>query len=196
MLLAHGVSAPLNAQAPGSLWDLRLDVSRDVFSGGSRDTTTIPGTEVEVTPAPRIALEVGVGRRIGPWRISLGAGYASGGLRAKTPALILEDRTGAVRRYRAALLMSRRLIGRGPASLLLLAGPAVDHWSAASIGDRTTLSCRVGLSARISLGGVAFENGVTFGLGESPFRRRDLPVEAGSRSLRTWSFGGGLRLPL
>ena len=195
-LLALSVTAPLAAQEPESRWELRLDVSRDAFSGGSGDTTAIPGTEVEVTPAPRLAFEAGVSRGLGAWRISLTGGYAAGGLRAKSPALIVDDRTGDVKRYRAALLVSRRLIGRAGASLLLLAGPGVDHWSTSGIGDRTTLSCRVGLSTRIPLGGFTLENTLAFGLGGSPFRRRDLPVEASIRTLHTWSFGGGLRLPL
>lgn len=196
ILLALGVAAPVGAQEPGNRWELRLDASRDAFSGGSTDTTTIPGTEVEVAPAPRMALEVGVSRELGVWRLGLGVGYASGGLRAKAPALILDDRTAEVTRYRAALLVSRQLIWRGAASLHLLAGPAVDQWSAAGIGDRTTLSCRLGLSARLWLGGLALENTITIGVGESPFQKDALPREARPRALRTLSFGAGLRLPL
>lgn len=196
ILLAPSIPARVAAQEPERRWALRLDVSRDAFSGGSIDTTAIPGTEVEVTPAPRLAFEAGVSRGLGVWRISLTGGYAAGGLRAKSPALIVDDRTGDVTRYRAALLLSRRLIRRGAGSLLLLAGPAVDHWSISGIGNRTTLSGRVGLSTCVSLGGLALDNTVAFGMGGSPFRRRDLPVEAGIRSLRTWSFGAGIRLPL
>lgn len=196
LLLAYGLVARAGAQERGHRWELRLDIGRDAFTGGSRDTTTLPGNEVEVTPAPRIAFEAGISRASGAWSIGLAGGYASGGLRAKAPALIIDDRTGDVRRYRAALLVSRRLIRRGDASLLVLAGPAVDHWSTPGISQRTTLSGRLGLSVRIALGGVAFENSVTLGLGQSPFRQRDLPDEADTRSLYTWSFGTGLRLPL
>ncbi len=196
MLLAQSIPARVAAQEPERRWALRLDVSRDAFSGGSIDTTAIPGTQVEVTPAPRLAFDAGVSRGLGAWRISLTGGYAAGGLRARSPALIVDDRTGGVTRYRAALLVSRRLIRRGAGSLLLLAGPAVDHWSISGIGDRTTLSGRMGLSTCVSLGGVAVENTVTFGVGGSPFRKRDLPVEADTRSLRTWSLGTGIRLAL
>jgi hypothetical protein len=196
-LFLTAISASLLvAQEREHRWALGFGLTRDAFAGGSSDTTTIPGTSVEVTPAPRLAFEGRVTRRLGAWEIGVALGYSAGGLRAKTDELLLDDRTGDVKRYRAGLLVSRRLARLGTASLRLAAGPALDHWSTPGVGDRTGVSARVGLSLRIPIGALALENAASFGLGSSPFQRRNLPPEARTRSLRTWSIGGGLVLAL
>jgi hypothetical protein len=185
----------LPAQA-GSRWTIGLGITWDAFSGASSDTTSLSGTEVEVVPAPRLALEAGLSRAIGKWEIRLAGGYAAGALRARTDALILDDRTGNVRRYRLALHVGRRMASLGAATLHVTAGPSLDHWTATGIGNRTTLGGRLGLVLRVPLGGVTLENTVRFGLSGSPFRQRDLPPEANLKSLRSWSVGAGLVVPL
>jgi hypothetical protein len=191
-LIIPGLTGPAAAQGHPSGWVLRLEITRDAFAGASRDTSTIPGAEVEVAPAPRLALEAGLTRGLGAWEVGFGAGYASGGLRATTDELILDDRTGDVRRFRAALQLGRRVASFGPATLHVIGGPSVDHWQVPGIGDRTTVAGRAGLTLRIPLGGIRFENSVRFGLGGSPFNARDLPPEARVRTLRTWSIGAGV----
>lgn len=186
----------MEAQAVPDCWSLRFTVARDAFQGASTDTTTIPGASVEVVPAPRLSFEAGASRALGAWEVGLTAGYAAGALRARTDALLLEDRTGDVQRFRASILVGRRIATLGPTTMLILTGPALDHWKTAGIGDRTTFSARIALALRIPLGPMRLENLVGFGVGGSPFRRVDLPVEARLRMLRTWSFGIGLYIPL
>jgi len=186
----------LAAQERPARWTLHVDITRDAFTGASRDTSTLPGTEVEVVPAPRLAFEAGLNRQLGAWEIGFGAGYASGGLRASTDDLIFDDRTGDVRRFRAALHLGRRIARLGDATLHVGGGPSVDHWKVPGIGDRTTVAGRAGLALRIPLGGLLFENSVRFGLGGSPFKSSDLPPEARVRALRTWSIGAGVVVPV
>jgi hypothetical protein len=195
-LMIPVLAGPAAAQAHPEGWILRLEITRDAFAGASRDTSTIPGTEVEVAPAPRLALEGGLTRQLGAWEIGFGAGYASGSLRATTDDLILDDRTGDVRRFRAALQVGRRVASFGSATLHVVGGPSVDHWKVPGIGDRTTVAGRAGLTLRIPLGGIRFENSVRFGLGGSPFKSSDLPPEARVRTLRTWSVGAGVAVPV
>jgi opacity protein-like surface antigen len=187
---------PPSAAAAQAGWTITLGVSRDAFSGASADTTTIPGTRVEVVPAPRLAIEIGVARSAGAWQLGLHLGHASGSLRAKTDALILDDRTGSVTRWRLSLLAGRRLATLDRLSLVALAGPALDHWETSGIGNRTTITGRAGLAVRIPLGRLSFENAASLGIGGSPFRRTDLPAEADVRRMLTWSVGAGLRLRL
>ena len=194
--LAQLLPATLPAQQQVGGWALMLSFARESFRGASSDTSSIPGTTVEVYPSSRVSTEVGLGRRFGAWDVTLSAGYASGDLRAKTDALVLDDRTTPVKRYRGALLLSRRLTGFREASLLLIGGPVVDHWTTSGLGDRTTLGGRAGLALRVPLGGLELENRALFGLGSSPFNRRDLPPEAKIESLRTWSLGVALHLKL
>jgi hypothetical protein len=186
---------PVAAAAQGS-WTIGIGVSRDAFTGASTDTTTIPGVRVEIAPAPRVAIEIGVGRSAGAWEFGLQIGHASGSLRAKTDALMLEDRTGSVTRWRLSLLAGRRLATFEQLSLLLLAGPAVEHWEMSGIGNQTTFSGRAGLALRIPLGRLSLENNATLGIGGSPFRPSDLPPEAEVRRMLTWSVGAGIRLTL
>jgi opacity protein-like surface antigen len=186
---------PVVATAQGT-WTIGIGVSRDAFTGASTDTTTIPGVRVEVAPAPRLAVELGVARSAGAWEVGLQAGYASGSLRAKTDALMLDDRTGSVTRWRLSLLADRRLATFEPLSVLLLAGPAVEHWEVSGIGNRTTFSGRAGFALRIPLGRLSLENNATLGVGGSPFRPSDLPPEAEVRRMLTWSVGAGIRLAL
>jgi hypothetical protein len=196
VLLAFGAAGTLPAQTVGTGWSLRVGVAREAFTGASTDTTTIPRKEVEVAPAPRVAFEAGASRRIGAWEIRMSGGYAPGGLRAKTDVLLFDDRTSDVKRFRAALLVGRRIASLGPSELLLMAGPSVDHWKVPGIGDRTTLAGRAGLTLSIPLGGLRFTNNLLFGLGGSPFQRHALPPEARVRPLRTWSVGAELVFPL
>lgn len=195
-LMIPVLPSPAGAQGHPPGWVLRLEVTRDAFTGASRDTSTLPGAEVEVAPAPRLAFEVGLTRQLGAWEIGFGAGYASGSLRATTDELILDDRTGDVRRFRAGLQVGRRVATFGSATLHIVGGPSVDHWKVPGIGDRTTVAGRAGLALRIPLGGIRFENSVRFGLGGSPFKASDLPPEARVRTLRTWSVGAGVAVPI
>ncbi len=190
------IPAALTAQRPASRWTLALGLARESFGGASRDTSTLSGTNVRVLPSSRLAAELGLGRRLGPWDLALAAGYASGSLRARTDALVLDDRTTPVRRYRMAIQIGRRIARLGENAVHFVGGPTLDHWTTSGLGDRTTLAARAGVALRIPLGGMELENRVLFGVGQSPFRKRDLPPEAVIESLRTWSVGVTLHFGL
>jgi hypothetical protein len=190
------LAAPAGAQHRGSRWALTLHFSRESFGGASSDTTSVPGTTVHVYPGPRLATELGLGRRAGPWDLWLGAGYGSGDLRARTDVLVLDDHTAPVREYRGTLLVGRRVLGWEGASLHLAAGPVLNHWTGLGFGDRTTVGVRGGVTLRVPLGRFDFENRVLFGLSPSPFQRTDLPAGARREALRSWSLGVGLRTGL
>ncbi|HEY7682546.1 MAG TPA: hypothetical protein VH879_07865 [Gemmatimonadales bacterium] len=197
LLLVPAVDpSQLPAQQRTDRWTATLGITRDAFTGASSDTTTISGTTVEVAPAPRLAVEAGLRRRAGAWEVGATIGYAPGALRARTKEFLLDDRTGDVVRYRAALLVGRTLTRLGEATLVAVVGPALDHWEAEGIGNRTTVSARGGLTLRVPLGRLTFENTLAFGVGQSPFSSRTLPPEAKLHSLRTWSFGVGLGVGL
>jgi hypothetical protein len=185
--------APLDAQSAGG-WALTFGVSRESFSGASRDTSTVPGLQVDVVPTPRVAFELGLAREIGRWELGLGLGYAPGDIRATTEDLNFDDRTSGVSRFRAALRLGREVARLDAARLLLEGGVGVDYWRADVTGDRTTVAGTLGARLRVPLGsGFALENRALFTLGGSPFKKSALPPEAEVRSLRTWSFGVGLR---
>lgn len=190
------LAAPLTAQQEGHAWSLSLSLARDVFAGASADTLTIPGVSVEVSPSPRLAFEAGLARRSGLWRLELSAGYAAGPLRAKSDDFLLDDRRGDVKRYRGALTLRRRLATLGAGELALSAGPTLDHWDSPGIGSRTVAGGRGGVVLAFSLGGVVWENRVTYAVSGSPFQKRDLPQGATVSALRTVGVGVALRFGL
>lgn len=188
-----GLPTGLEAQRPGR-WSIHVAASHESFSGASRDTTTIPGAPVDVHPAPRLALELGIGRRVGAWELTLDGAYAPGNLRAVTDALALDNRDGGVDRYRLALRLGRELARLSAARLLVEAGVAADHWAISDGSGRTTLAGQGGLRLRVPLGrGLALEQSALFTLGGTPFAKSALPPEAALSSLKTWSLGVGLR---
>jgi len=193
-ILLH-VLAPDRAaaqQRPRS-WALHITLGRDAFGGASLDSVTVAAVPVEVTPAPRLALEAGASRAIGAWEVEASAGYASGNLRARTDDVVLDDRSGGVVRYRLGLTLSRRLVTFAPASVHALAGPVRDRWETADLGGRTVPGARIGASLRFALGRASIENALRFAVGGSPFDRSQLPPGVALRPLTTWSVGAGLR---
>jgi len=196
VLLLTSVTAPLGAQTDsGSRWALRFALSRDAFTGASSDTTTLPGTRIEVVPTPRLAFEAGVVRRMGRWELGLSAGYATGGLRASSEDLLVDERTGGVDRYRASLMLRREVARFDAAALSLTAGGLADYWRVSSLGDRASLGLRGGVVLGIPLGRrVGLENTALFSVGGGPFKKSALPPGTMVSSLRTWSFGMALRV--
>lgn len=185
---------PLSAQEAPPRWVISLGVDYDALSGASADTTTVPGLEVEVYPAPRPAVHLGLARHLGRWDVGLELGYAAGGLRARADLLTFDDNAGDVTRYRVGLLLGRQIATLRSARLVLLGGGSLDHWEAGGIGGKSTFSGRAGLALRVPLGRrLEIENRLLGGLGGSPFSPRGLPPEAERRSLRTLSFGAALR---
>jgi hypothetical protein len=196
MLLALA-PAPLPAQeeSAGSRWAVRLGLSRDAFTGASQDTTTFPGSSVEVVPTPRLAVEVGLGRRVGPWEFGLSGGYAGGGLRASTEALFVDERTGGVDRYRASLMVRRDVARLEAAALSVTMGFLADLWRVSAMGDRTSLGVRGGAALAIPLSqGLALENTALVSVGGGPFNKSDLPPDAKVSPMWTWSFGMAVRV--
>lgn len=194
LLLAPSLG-PLTAQGSdaGARWSVRLAVTRDAFTGASTDTITIPGVRVEVVPTPRMAFELGIGRRVGRWEVGLSGGYASGGLRASTEDLFVDDRTGGVDRYRASLMLRREVAHLRAAVLSVTAGGLLDHWRVSGLGDRTTFGLRGGGVLGIPLGRrLVLENIALLSVGGGPFDKSALPPGAKVASLWSWSFGLGL----
>lgn len=195
LLLLSPADHSLWAQASGSRWALRLELARDAFTGASADTSTFSGTRVEVVPTPRLAVEVGIGRRVGPWEVGISGGYAGGGLRAATEDLFVDERTGGVTRYRASLMVRREVLRLEGAALSLGAGGLLDHWRVSDLGDRTTMGVRGGLILAVPLGGrLSLEHAAQVAVGGAPFRKADLPPDAEVRAMWTWSFGLALRI--
>jgi len=196
MLLA-AAPAPLLAQeeSAGSRWVVRLGLSRDAFTGASQDTTTFPGSTVEVVPTPRLAVEIGLGRRLGSWELGLSGGYAGGGLRASTEALFVDERTGGANRYRASLMVRREVARLEAAALSVTMGLLADLWRVSSMGDRTSLGARGGAVLAIPLSRrLALENAALVSVGSGPFRKADLPRDAKVSPMWTWSFGVAVRV--
>jgi hypothetical protein len=188
-------SRPVAAQSMDG-WNLGLSVARESFTGAATDTVTVPGQRVEVTPTPRLNVEIAIDRSRGPWEFGLRAGYAGGSLRAKTDALILDDRSGGVNRWRMGLWVGRSIVTFQHATVSLLLGPGVERWSARGIGDHTTFGARAGLALRVPLGRLTLEHTASLGVSGTPFRRAALPAGATTRTMRTWSLGLGLRMHL
>lgn len=195
LLLLSPTDGPLWAQASGSRWALRLALARDAFTGASADTSTFSGTRVEVVPTPRLAVEAGIGRQVGQWEVGVSGGYASGGLRAATEDLFLDERSGGVTRYRASLMVRREVVQLEGAGLSLGAGGLLDHWRVSGLGDRTTLGLRGGLILAVPLSSrLTLENTALVAVGGAPFRKADLPPDAEVTAMWTWSFGMALRI--
>jgi len=194
-LLLAGHSTPATAQQ-ASKWTLHLTVGRDAFGGASLDSVTVPSVEVEVTPAPRLALEFGASRTMGAWEASVSGGYSSGNLRAVTADVAVDDRSGGITRYRMALTVARRIVSFSPASLHAVAGPVLDRWKSSDLGGRTVWGGRMGAALRFALGRTSIENAVLFTVGGSPFDQRALPSGVILRPLRTWTVAAGMRYSL
>ena len=186
----------LFAQAQGSRWTIAFHASRDAFQGGASDTTTVPGVRVEVLPAPRVSYELSLGRRLGRTELLLDLGYANGALRASSSAVVLEDRTVDMIRWRARLLLARPVLGTSVVRLLLAAGPSVEHWTTTGFTDHDVIGGHFGAILRIGQGRVSYENQIFFGLSGSPFEARDVQAPSQRESLKTWSLGAGLRYRL
>jgi hypothetical protein len=84
----------------------------------------------------------------------------------------------------------------GAGELALSAGPTLDHWDTPGIGSRTVAGVRAGAVLAFSLGGMQWENRVTYGVSGSPFQKRDLPPGATVSALRTIGVGVALRFGL
>ena len=194
-LLLAGSSTPAGAQHD-SRWALQLSVGRDAFGGASLDSVTVPSVEVEVVPAPRLAMELGLSRTMGAWEAAVSGGYSSGNLRAVTQDVAVDDRSGGIRRYRVALTVSRRIASFSPGSVHAVAGPVFDRWESSDLGGHSVWGGRMGAVLRFALGRASIENAVLFTLGGSPFDQHALPSGVVLRSLRTWSVAAGIRYRL
>jgi hypothetical protein len=194
MLLVSLGQGPEPAEAQQG-WRLAIVVSRDAFTGASRDTSILD-TPVEIGPAPRLAVDLGLERATGSWGLGVTAGYAGGSLRAKSSGAIFEDRTGGMDRWRVGVLARRRVIQFEHAALFLALSPSLDRWTISGIGDHTTWSIRGGMILCVPIAGMVLENRALVGVGGSPFGAADLPASAERRRFTSWSFGAGLQLPL
>ncbi|HXE56392.1 MAG TPA: hypothetical protein VNK43_00180 [Gemmatimonadales bacterium] len=187
-------------QAPGSAdrggLRLSLGIARSSFRGALADTATIPDQDTELGPASRVGVDVELAWRRGAWEIGLGLGYSSGALRAETDDAATEDRTFSTDRFRAAIVVGRRIARLGANELLLAAGPTLDRWTLTGSDRETRFGAQAELALRIPLGAVELENSVAYGISGSPFDEAGLPPTMERRALRTLSVGAALRIGL
>jgi hypothetical protein len=173
-------------------WAISLEIGRDAFGGGSLDSVTAQPAEVEVLPAPRLAIEFGARHRFGGWEAGLSAGYAAGHLRAESGDVSVDSRSTGFTRYRLAGTIAHRLARLQSATLLAGVGPVLDFWRGNGLGERMAPGGRANVSLRVPLGRVELENVVQFTIGGSPFDSEGVPPGVALKPLRTWGLGVGL----
>lgn len=176
-------------------WVLVAGVEGLSFTGSARDTAAPVATAAGLAPAPRLGLQLAIHRRLGPWSVGLGIGWAAGHVEAANDAVAVRDRTVDLSRYRLAATADRVVWRPGGGELAAEAGPALHLW--ALDGDtRARLAVRAGLVLRLPLAGAAMEHRVALGVEASPLTVEDVGPEFELRCLGTVELGVGVRLPL
>jgi hypothetical protein len=132
---------------------------------------------------------------LGPWAVSLEAGWAGGNIEIGNDVVSVRDLTSHVSRYRLALPVGRRFTAVGTGRLGFELAPTADVWSVT--GDTRA---RAGAEGRVlllvPLGGVSLENRIGVGYSASPIEASDLGQVAEQRGLWTFLIGLGLRTGL
>ena len=178
--------APVAAQ-----WDIGFEISTTRYRGSSHDTT---GSNSPLTLRPANATNVGlrVDRAIGRARLGLRASYASVGLTAAGPGLILTDNsTGQL--LEGQLLVNFRVVGIGSSGAIRAeVGPSLHLWKSGDevrqrAGAIAATAYEWPVAQRLS-GAIRLE-GI---FSKSWFDARDLPPEF-ERQV-TWRYGVGLGL--
>ena len=194
LLLLPAVSGG-QASGPPARWALTLGGDLLRFSEVARDTVAAPNAQARLRPTGRLALQVGLARRLGKWEAAIETGWAGGHVQASNDVIAIEDRASDLTRYRLAALMTRRVLVAGAGVILGTIGPTLDVWSVD--GERRV---RGGVEARIAvrvpLGSLEWENRLGVGLGGSPIENTDFEDGFRQRPLRVLGFGSALRVRL
>jgi len=178
--------APVAAQ-----WDIAFEISTTHYRGSSHDTT---GSNSPLTLRPANATNVGLrlDRAIGRARAGLRASYATVGLTAAGPGLILTDNsTGQL--LEGQLLVNFRVVGIGSSGAIRAElGPSLHLWKSGDevrqrAGATAATAYEWPLARRLS-GAIRLE-GI---FSKSWFDAGDLPPEF-ERQV-TWRYGVGLGL--
>jgi|GEM_PF-740670 len=197
LLVAGFTTAQAQAARPHSGWSVSAVVAHNSFNGATRDTVTIPGTEVSFLPASHFGMGASVDRHLGRWRLGFGLGYLSTHLLAKTGTAELRDKTEDWYRLRAEMLLSYTLLPLSHGALALGAGPAIDGWSTGSFDGRIVAGGQLRLSLDLDItGSLALVNQASIGWSGSPFTENDTPAGVERKTLRTLELGAGLRVRL
>ena len=143
-----------------------------------------------------MGLELGLAHRTGSWEGRLDIGYASGRFIGESDDIAIEDKSTQSTRLRGAFTLGHSLVTFEGNRLQIEAGPTLDYWDIESLSSRVSLGARAGLTLLVSLGGLVLENNLSFGVSASPFNSSDVPAGSYTRTLTTFTFAAGLRLPL
>jgi hypothetical protein len=114
---------------------------------------------------------------------------------ASNDAVSIRDRTADLSRYRAALVVGRRLTRVGAGSVSVELEPTLDLWSLDG-ETRTRAGVQGGLTLRVPFGPLELEQRLVAGLSPSPLVSADVGGEFEVRALRTLGIGLGVRAPL
>jgi len=186
LVLVAVTTAPAAAQ-----WHIGFEISTTHYRGSARDTANSGGPE-SFRPANATQLGVRVDRAVGRARLGLRASYASVGLTAAGPGLILIDNsTGHL--LEGQLLANFQVVGIGSSGAIRAeVGPSLHLWKS---GDE--LRSRAGAVAAAAyewpvtsrfFGAIRLEGTVS----KSWFDAGDLPPEYERQA--TWRYGVGLGL--
>jgi hypothetical protein len=192
-MMAHAKALP--AQSADHEWQLAVVGAGIRFTGGS--VLLAPGAEgAEFRPNQRLGLGAGLVRRLGLWEAGLEAGVANGHPELEGRSLSVEQKALDVRRYRAALALSHRLVKLGAAEIAAGAAGTIDLWQVETADSRTRLGGEARLALRVPAGRWLLENMAAYGWSSSPWRQDELTVDYELRTLKTLTFAAGLRYRL
>ena len=179
-------AAPAAAQ-----WDIGLEIHTMRYRGSSHDTANSGGPET-FRPANATAVGLRLERALGQARFGLQVSYASVGLTAAGPGLILTDNsTGQL--IEGQLLLNFRVVGIGSSGAIRAElGPSLHLWKSGDenrtrLGGVTALAYEWPVTRRFS-GAIRLE-GI---FSKSWFDAGDLPPEYERQA--TWRYGVGLGL--
>ena len=174
---------------------LEFSLLRAGFSGGGLERTT--SGEVDFRPAAHYGLEARLTQRWQRWELSAVMGYSDGYLMASNGVIEISDGSVAMRRMRAALVASTRILRLGSGRLDFGVGPVFDRWSVSGGGgSKFAAGARAQLALGMPAGGVELRNTLGFDWSTTPFASEGLPSSASTRSLRAISFAFGVRFGL
>jgi hypothetical protein len=193
LLSLLAAAPPIAAQMPADItgWHLGGGVEAVRF-GHVAVSEAAPGVAAEVRPSGRSAFNLSVGRRYGAWGLDLEAGWAVGHIEAGNDALVIQDRTSDVSRYRLAIGITRQVTSAGRGVIAVALAPTLDLW-AVDGESRVRAGAEGRLVVRVPLAAVELENRIGLGFSGNPIEATDIGAVSDLRGLRTVLVGVGLR---
>lgn len=191
--LLASAATPAAAQS-GSRWSVWVGMDVVSFAGGAAEDNTADAAVVR--PARATGMNLGVGRRAGPWEVQLELHYSQTHLTAVGADAAIEVRSQSYNRLGGALMLRRDLARFDRGALFLALGPTVDHWSNQPDAEGTVWGGKAGVGLRLEAGGFALENLFTYGISGNPVQPSALPQGGVIRSFRAATFGTRVRVGL